>query len=44
LAGFDDRTASQLSAAVGELLSNIIEHSEASHTEACCLPGQRWVL
>ena len=31
-AGFDDRTASQLSAAVGELLSNIIEHSEASHT------------
>lgn len=31
-AGFDDRTASQLSAAVGELLSNILEHSEASHT------------
>jgi hypothetical protein len=31
-AGFDDRTASQLSAAVGELLSNIVEHSEASHT------------
>jgi hypothetical protein len=31
-AGFDDRAASQLSAAIGELLSNIIEHSEASHT------------
>jgi hypothetical protein len=31
-AGFDDRAASQLSAAVGELLSNIVEHSEASHT------------
>jgi hypothetical protein len=31
-AGFDERAASQLSAAVGELLSNIIEHSEASHS------------
>jgi hypothetical protein len=31
-AGFDDRTASELSAAVGELLSNIVEHSEATHT------------
>jgi hypothetical protein len=31
-AGIDGRTASQLAAAVGELLSNIIEHSEASHT------------
>jgi hypothetical protein len=31
-AGFDDRTASQLSAAIGELLSNIVDHSEATHT------------
>jgi hypothetical protein len=31
-AGFDERAAAQLSAAVGELLSNIIDHSEASHT------------
>lgn len=31
-AGFDDRAASQLSAALGEMLSNIIEHSEACAT------------
>jgi hypothetical protein len=31
-AGFDDRAASQLSAAVGELLGNIVEHSEAAET------------
>jgi hypothetical protein len=31
-AGFDDRAASQLSAALGEMLSNIVEHSEARNT------------
>jgi hypothetical protein len=43
-AGFDDRTASQLSAAVGELLSNIVEALRGKPHRACRLPRQGWML